>query len=359
VAVLAAGVVWVKRTTLQVWYDVGGLVRAEEAERERWVGRVLRLDTAALPALMRALRRDSPRGCDNVHKVLARLMAQWGAEDPRAAGLAVTLAEAFPGLSPAGQRSVLELEAQWLASARGRQAPPVLMGAVKLLCQAHEHVGSAAYGAALDLAAELVMKVNSAEVVDACRALALKGLKDSDPDNRIRALRLGLQPAVALARQATSLLADPAPEVRRAAMILVGGTPAAVTPEELMGWLHDPDPEVRQLCEQALASQGVRPAHIRLARLKTDADPKKRLEVLDYLPYMTDLDPGVWVRSLSEDPVPAVRAAAVRAAVELSLVDLEDRIHQMAQSDPSPTLRQVCQYYLVCQRSNALSTGPH
>jgi hypothetical protein len=135
-------------------------------------------------------------------------------------------------------------------------------------------------------------------------------------------------------------------------MILVGGRRGAVTPDELMGALHDSDSEVRQLCEHALACQGVRPAHIRLARLKTDSDPKQRLEVLDCLPYVTDLDPGLWVRSLSQDPVPAVRAAAARAVVELSLGDLADRLHQMAQNDPSPTIRQVCRYYLSCQRQD-------
>jgi hypothetical protein len=42
-----------------------------------------------------------------------------------------------------------------------------------------------------------------------------------------------------------------------------------------------------------------------------------------------------------------VRAAAVRAAGEEQQVDFSDRLTQMAQNDPSPTVRQLAQYYLV------------
>jgi hypothetical protein len=348
--VLAAAVLWARWTNLRVWYDVRGLAGAQPGERDRWVERVARLDASAVPALLRTLRRDDARACDNVRAALVGLLDRWGPEDGRADALATAVAAEFPGYSAPGQRSVLEMEAECLASARGRTPAPVLARAVGLLRQAPVDVGTASFGATLDLAAELLVQERSAGLVQICRALALRGFADTDPDIRLRALRLGLHPRVALTHQAAALLADPAPEVRRAAMLLVGTTPAAITPEQLMGWLHDSDAEVRQLCEQALASQGVRPAHIRLARLKTDPDPRKRLEVLDCLPYMTGLDPAVWVRSLSEDPVPAVRAAAVRAAVELSLVDMGDRVRQMAQTDPAPTLRQICKYYLTCHR---------
>ena len=35
----------------------------------------------------------------------------------------------------------------------------------------------------------------------------------------------------------------------------------------------------------------------------------------------------------------------------LTLIDLTDRIDQMARSDPSPTVAQIAQYYLSCKRN--------
>jgi hypothetical protein len=39
------------------------------------------------------------------------------------------------------------------------------------------------------------------------------------------------------------------------------------------------------------------------------------------------------------------RRAAIRAAAENPVVDLSDRIQQMAQSDPSPTVCQLARHY--------------
>ena len=52
---------------------------------------------------------------------------------------------------------------------------------------------------------------------------------------------------------------------------------------------------------------------------------------------------------LTHDPAPEVRVAAIRAAKEPPLadlqVDLSDRIDQILQNDPSPTVRQQAGYY--------------
>jgi hypothetical protein len=73
--------------------------------------------------------------------------------------------------------------------------------------------------------------------------------------------------------------------------------------------------------------------------------------VLAYINESSDLEPGVWLRCMSHDPAPAVRVAALRAAAEQRLVDLSDRIDQMARSDPSPTVCQLARYYLSYQNS--------
>ena len=85
----------------------------------------------------------------------------------------------------------------------------------------------------------------------------------------------------------------------------------------------------------------------------TDAQPGTRLQVLDLLGRSRDLEPGAWLRRLSNDPSPAVRAAAVRAATEQPMASLVDRLEQMAQNDPSSTVRQLAQYYLSCQKAGA------
>ncbi len=68
--------------------------------------------------------------------------------------------------------------------------------------------------------------------------------------------------------------------------------------------------------------------------------------MLQHLGRQGDLDPGVWLRRLSQDSAAAVRAAAVRAAGAYPQVDLSDRLREMAQQDPSETVRQNAQYYL-------------
>ena len=45
-------------------------------------------------------------------------------------------------------------------------------------------------------------------------------------------------------------------------------------------------------------------------------------------------------------PEPAVRVAAVRLPSDHPLRESTDRLDQMAQSDPSPTVRQLAQSYL-------------
>jgi HEAT repeat protein len=140
-------------------------------------------------------------------------------------------------------------------------------------------------------------------------------------------------------------------------MLAVGPAPEAMADEDLLYYLHDPDAKVRQLCEIALRGRGLRDNHLKLGKLMTDHRPEVRLEVLDYLRHDNDLEPGIWLRRLSHDSSPAVRAAAVRAAAEQPLIDLRDRLEQMVQNDPSPTVQQVAKYYLSCLKLRTSSAG--
>jgi hypothetical protein len=157
-----------------------------------------------------------------------------------------------------------------------------------------------------------------------------------------------------LVESVVGLLRDPAVEVRKAVVLAVGPAEASVAApdEELLPGLHDADPEVRRLTTDALRGRGLRPEHLELGRLLTHPDHKMRLKVLDHLREASDLDPGLWLRRLSHDKAPCVRAAALRVMSSLTVLDLTDRIDQMARSDPSPTVAQIAQYYLSCRRNS-------
>src|SRR5262249_25530542 len=114
--------------------------------------------------------------------------------------------------------------------------------------------------------------------------------------------------------------------------------------------LHNEDPEVSRLCETALRSRGLQDNHLMLARLISDDRPAARLEVLQHLGQARDLDPAVWLRRMGQESAPAGRAAAIRAASQQPQADLLDHVRDMAQNDPSPTIRQLAGHYLSRKR---------
>ncbi len=134
--------------------------------------------------------------------------------------------------------------------------------------------------------------------------------------------------------------------MRKNALLALGSAPAVLSDEDLLPLLHDPDDEVQNLCELALRSRGLQENHILLARYISDARPAARLRVVELLRETHDLEPGVWLRRLCQDPAPAVRAAAIRAAVSQSQVDMRACLTDMAEEDPSLTVRQLAAHYL-------------
>ena len=350
--VLAAGAAWVERLPLLAWVCVQGLSRAKDADREVWVERVAGVGDAAVPGLLVCLRRDNRAVCANAEAALGRL-----ADGPRRGELAGRLAEAFPRLSGPGQEAVLKLEAAWLA------AGPVPDSLPQLLTHAAHRSDPAVRARALEPAALLLDHTDQAALLGGCREVIQAGLRAPDPAARLRAVQLAGHARLGLLEQVLHLLNDPSPEVRREAMLAARSAPEAlIKTENLLRWLHDPDEDVRRLCEAVLRGRNLTEEHLKLGRLLTDGRPAVRLQVLSYLRADSDLEPGVWLRLLSIDPEPAVRVAAVRAAVADPRVDLSDRLDQMIQSDPSPTVSQLARYYLSCQRqhkSSTLPAGPH
>jgi hypothetical protein len=344
---------WFGRNQIMARYYIYQLARAEAGDRDEWIKKIAGLDDAAMPSLIDGLNSGNQQSCDNLAMVLQSLVSRWGLEDSRAVSLAQSLADAFPRMSAPGQEQVLDLERAWFSNQQERvsRSDEITQQAGRLLAHAAPLDTPAVRGMALALATNLLApNATDPKILDACRKLARAGLKDALLENRVQAIKLAQAPGMNLLGEVVPCLRDSSEAVRRAAILALGPAPEAINDDMLFYWLSDPDPEVRQLCEVALRGRGLQDHHIRLARIMADPRPAVRMQVIETIDQATDLDPGVWLRRLSHDPSPAVRAATARAATSQSQVDLSDRIDQMAQTDPSPTVQQVARYYLSCQR---------
>jgi hypothetical protein len=350
VLLVGAGAVWTERVHLRSWYYLRGLAQAGEADRAVWVERIAGLGEPAVEGLLDQLGGEDDRACQNAAAALDHLARGWGCGDPRTVDLVGREARLFGRMSPAAQASALHGMAGWFHD--GRPAAGLVPACARLLSDSAGVAGPEVLQAALELSAVLLRQPHSSEAVRPARDLARAGLRAESPDNRLLAVRLGLHPGMDLLENIVGLLRDPAVEVRRAAVLAVGPAEQVVRDEGLLPSLHDPDPEVRKLTEAALKGRGLRPEHIELGRLLTHPDHRMRVKVLDYLREAHDLDPGLWLRRLSHDPKESVRAAALRKMSHETVIDLTDRIDQMARSDPSPTVAQLAQYYLSRKRQS-------
>jgi HEAT repeats len=368
---------WLERTQLRAWYYVHELAGADSEHREFWIAKVAGLEEASVFPLIACLSRSDEQACDNATKALEALVRGWGLDDLRTISLSCRLADAFPTLSSGGQAQVLILERAWFRPSENASRRPTILvqGVGRLLIESSRLGDSAVRQQALRLADDLLPDLSggsgkkepqphldtiwmlppeeTSAVLDACRQLIRAGLKDAAEPSRIYAIRLAQRPGLNSLAEVVPLLRDSSAEVRRAAILAVGPAPEVISDDDLLYWLNDPAQEVQQLCEIALRARGLQENHIRLARLITDRRPSVRMQIFENLKRASDLEPGVWLRRLSHDPAPAIRAAAARAAAHNPQADLADRMTQMAQNDPSPTVQQLARYYLSCQQLRA------
>jgi HEAT repeat protein len=338
----AAG--WLQRGRLLKWYYLRGLQHATEADASTWIQRTASRGEAVVPELLDFMSRDNEQLRANARAALERIgnsLPQGEAEWTRCADRIVT---AFPRLSVPGQRAVLALTADWLRPAAQPSAAAIRLGG-RMLNAAAASSDATVRGSALDIAAALLASLPTGDMLADCRNLACTCFKDTDSRNRRRAVHLALYPALEILTDVAPLVRDPDFEVRRAAVLAVGTSRTAISDERLAVALHDIDPEVRRLCEKALLGRGLSHRHIHLARLITDGRPAVRLQVLKHLREDSDLDIAVWLRLLSQDGAESVRLAAIRAAAELPVFELDDRLEEMAAHDPSPTVSIWAKYY--------------
>ncbi len=351
-----AGMGWWQRQPLLAWWQVRELTRANEANREVCVARVVALEEAALPRLFDGLATADENVCANLESALCGLAVRWKTADPRSAPLLDQLRSRFATFSAAGQASALRTATGLLNHGDEKELLPVPIAQAAgdlLKCgQAHE----ALRPQVLLLAGALIARAPPGQWLDVCRNLAHAGLRDANPKTRVAALLLTMREAMqtehGVLNEALPLLHDAEPTVRRAALLALGRNQELVTEDDLLPLLHDVDAEVQQMCELALRGRGLQDRQLVLARLISDESPAARLQILQHLRGGSDVEPGVWLRRLSQDPSPAVRAAAVRAAAGQSQIDLRDRLHEMSQKDASPTVRELAAHYLARSKQN-------
>jgi hypothetical protein len=341
---VGAAFAWTERTPLLSWFYVRGLARADEATAPTWVERVASLGESAVPNLLATLSDPNPATCANARQAFVRLSSDWN-NDARCVTLAGRFAYKWDAFSTPGKVSALEVSASWFRGGKETTSDLIATCARLLTASSHGEIVEVQVSA-LDLCGSLLTKNGAAAAVSPGRSVVRACLSNPDAGTRVLAIRLALHPGMDLLEDVAPLLNDPEAIVRRAAVMAVGPADQVVRDEGLLPSLHDADPEVRRLSELALRGRGLRPEHIKLGRVLTDPSPVVRLQVLDYLRRTPDLDAGIWLRRLSHDPSPAVRAAAMRAMCLQSSVDLTDRIDQMARNDPSPTVCVLARYYL-------------
>jgi hypothetical protein len=185
-----------------------------------------------------------------------------------------------------------------------------------------------------------------------CRDTIALGLKMTDTDTRVLAIRLALHPDIRMRVDLLPLLTDPDPRVRGAALFGVATAndgEQILADEDLFRWLHDPDAGVRKVCYDALVSWGRTETEINLARRLSDPDSGERLKLLYDLRYEDDvIDPEPWLERLSRDQEPALRAGAARVFLEVMAerkLSCPAWVARVSDGDPDPTVRRIAAYF--------------
>ncbi len=344
------GVVWWQQSSILAWYYVRQLTTAYPENCEACAKHVASLDEAALPCLLEGLSNEDALVCTNLHIALGLIARKWGVADPRCQQMIERLHQHFDVFSLAGQEKTLQFLTSFLQQEGTKSCPSAMTREIGDLLLSAAKRPELCIGTLL-LAAELLDCVPTSHWVEQCRVMAERGLSHQKQGTRVAAMQLLMREPMRknkeLLTKVLPLLRDPEAAVRRVAILVLASENEVLREDGLLPLLHDEDNEVRDRCEKALRIRGLTDDDIKLARLISDANPMTRLRVLQFLPQMPNLNLAEWLRQLSLDPSAAVRAAAVRAAGESASDDLAQRLREMAEQDPSETVRMNAQHYLL------------
>jgi HEAT repeat protein len=354
-AITVAGAwAYLRQDELQARYEAWKLAHASDQERSGLVARLAQRPETAIAVLLSYLHSPDHGARGNCSHALSELAGQWTAASPETMELARQLVAEFASLSPQGRREAFYIAAAALTMPNDESAPPELTAALAHLLESAESAMSPeALPGALLLAIRFISQPHSdsATILKSCRQLVEAGLKDDRPECRAHAARLAAAPELKALDLVPPLIlgraADPDPEVRRTALVLIAGHEELAPIESLLPVLHDDSEAVRSVCAKALRGRGLTVEQIQLAKLLTDPRAAVRAQVPAKVVEFPDLDTRVWLNQLSRDSSPAVRAAVIRTFGEHQDAHLRDRIREMATADPSSTIRQLAEYYLT------------
>jgi len=252
------------------------------------------------------------------------------------------------GEDPARTAAVAAFEKYLNALPDGDARAVPLSGAI---LDAFPNATEAGKRAILALVPTILKRTGSAHALR-CRGVVSEGLKAAELETQLVAVRLAIHPDIKLRTELLPLLSSSESRLRGPALFAAAATgdgESALSDEELFHWLHDSDASVRKICRDALVARDRSESEIALGQRLTHPDPTERLKLLLDLRYDDDVvDPEPWLERLSRDPEPAVRAGAVRVAVEIA-IERSQRcptwVGRVADADPHPTVRFVAAYY--------------
>lgn len=291
---------WFGRDSIKARYYVHRLTTAAD---DSWIPRAGDWGNHVANRLVACLTRDDEVICDRAGAALTALSDTWPADDVRQSVLVIQLADGFSAFSAPGQQWSLDF-----AAGRVRNGHPAILAAARMLVTC--------------------------------------GLQSRDSSVRVRAVRLAMRPELTQLEPLLPLLKDAVPEVRRATVLALGPAKTLVSDDDLLPVLHDTDADVQRLAKTALLSRGLSEKQVQMGRLLSSQRPTDRLKLLAVLRDDGEHDLSAWLQRLSQDPSPAVRAAAARTAGEQQVFQLADRLAQMATNDPDTTVRPIASYHL-------------
>jgi hypothetical protein len=164
------------------------------------------------------------------------------------------------------------------------------------------------------------------------------------PNEKVRAsagVTVVTVPLDSAASRGLILLRDDAASVRRSILLALAERQELLANEDVVGFLRDSSTSVRTSAETVLASRGLTPEQIVLAKRATDPSPIVRAQTPRHIVESNAVDRVVWLRHLSQDVAPTVRAEAARALASVGTEECLDRLDQMAHEDPDMDVRQL------------------
>ena len=244
------------------WYYVYSLSNADDSDRAIWAERVSELGIDVAPSLVALLQSSDVRLCANGEAGLSGLAKRLGPDSIGTELVAQQLSEKLDAFSTPGREAALEWYLVILHEVKqGNAAPIVLTEAANKVLTASAKIRESGLRLRVLALAEVLLGRGATPHVELCHELAVQGMASQEAELRARAVRLVMHAPLhkekPLLDGAVRFLKDPAPEVRRAAVLTIGLAEEAVAVQEMLPLLHDSDDEVRRLCEVALRGRGL------------------------------------------------------------------------------------------------------